>query len=1271
MRLFSTLFFIFYAAVSFAQGETNIWHFGRYSGLDFNGGSPVAITGGQTFQGRGSSVMSDASGQLLFYSDGIDVWDRNHQVMPNGNNLAGNIFVTQACIIVPLPGSSTIYYIFTTNIPNFLAEGNSYSIVDMSLNGGNGDVTVKNVLLSTPSVGRIAVVKKSNDEYWVFIRVLYENNFYAYSLTSLGLNPVPVISSSGVSMGYETTTGHMKISPEGDKLVCATALGLELFDLDINTGIVSNPLMLDNRRANVGVEFSPSGRFLYITFGDGINLGDLGQYDLFASDIISSKIIIGNMYYEIGALQLGSDNKIYTIRYPNTFLDVIHNPENLGVSCNFQLNALNLNTLIDVNGEWMRYVGLPNFVSSYFSSFSSENLCLGQTTNFNITNTTDVTNVNWDFGDGNFSNGTSVSHVYSATGTYTVSAEITKNLETIVKTKQIKISAVPSATQPNNILECDTDNNGFLNFDLTQNEAAILNGQSTTQFGVNYYANAADFANKIIIPNPSIYQNNTAYLSQTIIAVVYNKDNNSCVATTNFNIHVFESPLPATTVNLIEKCDDTSFGIDNDGRVVFDLRQRENDILNGQSASIFTVEYYRDNTLTNLIVNPSNYVNTNATETIYVKVFNTQNPNCFATTSFQIEVFALPIINSVATLKQCDDNNDGYSAFNLTEAQSLIVSDLTGLTIGYFETITEAQNNSNPITNLTAYINQTVSLDRVYVRITNANGCYRIADLNLVVSTTQIANTIQETFTQCDDIASGSNTDGIATFNFSSTNAQIVAQYPVGQLLDITYYRNLADALAEQNAIADISNYTNIGYPNMQYIYVRVDSQLNNECIGLGHHITLNVESIPIVQPQSYTECDDDQDGIFGFNTTTLENNLLNGLTNVTVQYWDANNIALPSPLPNPFNTVSQVVKVRVTNNTATACYYETTITFTVDDLPEAFAVATSLTTVCDDELNPVNQDGLYAFDTSSFQSTILGSQTGRIVRYFDGLGNLLSSPLPNPFITATQNILVEVINPINPNCVATTTIPFIVHPVPEIELYGDELVCSDNPTFTKEINAGLLDVATINNFTYTWFFNGILIPTETNYDLTVNTEGIYTVEVSNINGCYRTRTITVTASDVATIDNVVITELSDNNSIVVFVSGQGDYEFSLDNEFYQSSNSFEDLEAGIYTVFVKDLNGCGVATREISILGIPNYFTPNADGYNDYWNIKGVNTRLNSKTIIYIFDRYGKLLKQISPAGQGWDGTYNGELLPASDYWYAVTLENGKTVKGHFTLKR
>jgi gliding motility-associated-like protein len=685
------------------------------------------------------------------------------------------------------------------------------------------------------------------------------------------------------------------------------------------------------------------------------------------------------------------------------------------------------------------------------------------------------------------------------------------------------------------------------------------------------------------------------------------------------------------------------------------------------------LSYYKDVALTQNIATPNAYANTNASETIYVKMVNKDNVNCSATTSFQIEVFPLPVITSLVTLKQCDDDIDGFSVFNLEEAIAKITTNAATETITFYKTLLEAQNNTNPITTPTTYTNQVVSNDAVYVRVANSNGCFRIAQLNLIVSTTQIPLNFSRTFTQCDDILLGTNVDGIANFDFSSVTNDILALFPLGQLLDISYYKNQADALSEKNAITDIVNYRNIGYPNSQNIFVRVDSRLNNDCLGLGSYITLTVAPIPIISSiVPFKHCDDDQDGNYAFDITGLDTQIKNG-KNVKVTYFDSNNNPLPSPLPNPFVTNSQTLKVTITNNTTEACSYTTTIPFVVDDLPEAFPIAIGLTTVCDDEANPMQQDGKYAFDSSSFQTTILGGQMGMLVSYFDKNNVLLPSPLPNPFVTSTQNIRVEVVNPKNTNCIATLTIPFVVHPIPNINLAGDELVCSNLPAFTKVIDAGIQDGSATGDYTYAWFFNTNPIIGETQYTLTVNKEGTYAVEVTNSKGCSRVRTITVAASDIAVITNVSSVDLSTSNSISVLVTGNGDYVYGLDNEFgdYQTANNFTNVNAGIHTVFVKDLNGCGVVSREVAVLGIPNYFTPNQDGYNDTWNIKGVNASFNAKTTLFIFDRYGKLIKEISPLGEGWNGLFNEQPMPADDYWYSIELEDGRVMKGHFTLKR
>lgn len=1265
LRLNSIVCF-FITLSAFPQGEANYWYFGQNAGLDFTSGSPVAISNGQINTNEGCAVLSNASGQLLFYTDGVTVYNRNHQIMANGTGLMGHPSSTQSATIVNKPNSSNLYYVFTLDA-NTGVNGFRYSVIDLNLNGGLGDVTSeKNSLITTPSCEKLAVVKHANNvDYWILVHGINNNIIYSYLLTSSGLSASPVNNPIGVvvpSNNMNNVLGYMKTSPDGKKLVlCHTILKTaELFDFDNTTGIVSNPIVLlsnDNNQM-YGAEFSPNGKVLYISFQGAVNY--LSQFNLSASNIPGSKIQLPLLYNYSGGLQLGPDGKIYLAQFNKTKLTAINNPNNLGSACNIVFNA------VDLNGRICKS-GLPAFNQSFFftPSIQATNLCVGQNTTLEFFTNQTVLSANWNFGDGNTSNNILGNHTYTSAGTYTVTVNVVTPYGTGTGTKNITINSLPNATQPANIVLCDNDNNGIESFDLTTRKFSILNGQNPLTHSVTFYASWTDYTNNIPIGNPSNYINLSN--SQSIIAEV---DNGTCKKTTTFTIQIIS---PATSINLpaMKICDNTSFGTNNDGIVVFNLTTNGTLILNSQLSNDFSIQYYQNSNLTQLITNPSNYINTNTQETIYVKIINNLNNSCFIVSSFEIEVYPLPVINSIISLKQCDDNNDGFSAFNLTEANQLLVANTNNLTITYHETYNEADNGSNAIINTTAYTNQVVSNDVVYVRIENEHGCHRVAQLNLNVSTTNIPSSFQKTFTVCDDTASGTASDGIATFNFSSVTSDIQALYPVGQALTIAYYKNLADALAEQNPITNTSTYTNIGYPNTQNIYVRVDSQVNNECLGLGHHITLNVERIPFVNDLTIRHCDDNQDGMYAFDTSTVEQQLINGLTGVQVTYTTTSGSILPSPLPNPFNTTTQDIIATVTNSTSTACNDTAIIHFIVDDLPEVFPIASILTTVCDDEAIPMAQDGMFAFNTTTYQSTLLGGQTGMTVNYYAANGTTLPSPLPNPFTTSTQNVTVEIVNPTNTQCKATYTIPFIIKPLPLIELAGSELVCSNDPSFTKIINAGVTDVAQISNYTYQWYLNGTIIPSATQYDLTVNTEGVYTCEVTYPNGCSRTRTITVTASNSATIEQISITDLSDNNSIVVYVSGSGDYEYSLDGINYQTNNIFNNLNPGVYNVYINDVNGCGEIIKEVSLLGIPNYFTPNGDGFNDTWNIKGITEYYNSKSIIYIFDRYGKLIKHLSPHSNGWDGTYNGNPLPASDYWYNIKLEDGRVFKGHFSLKR
>ena len=658
-----------------------------------------------------------------------------------------------------------------------------------------------------------------------------------------------------------------------------------------------------------------------------------------------------------------------------------------------------------------------------------------------------------------------------------------------------------------------------------------------------------------------------------------------------------------------------------------------------------------------------------------------------------LTVNPLPIVASTVTLKQCDNDTDGKSLFNLTEANTKISLNAIHENFTYFLTSVAATigdiTSTNYISNPTNFENRTVNTDVIWARIESQFGCASISEIELIVSTTGIPATFQRSYTVCDDFLdeNGNNTvnnndrDGITTFNFSTINNEVIAIFPAGQQLIINYYRNENDALAEENEILDISNYRNIGYPHSQQIYIRVDSEIDNDCLGFGTHITLNVEKLPIANPVTIErQCDDNQDGMFPFDISLIEQNILNGqsLSNVSVSYFDENNNQLPSPLPNPFLTTSQTITIRVTNNTTNAnngpCFDETTLTFIVDKAPIANQV--TIIPACDD----ISNDGIYDFDTSAIQTTILGSQTGMEVHYFNELGVELPSPLPNPFSTYTQTVTAIVINPINTTCIASTSFNFIVNSLPNFNIETPRIICLTEPTsiltldVSQEDNSELLD--------YQWTDETGLILSANEF-LEVSLPGIYFITLTKTNGsgCSRTKEINVNPSEIATInlEDITIEDDSDNNTITISTInlGIGDYEFSLDNKYYayQDEPYFENVKAGIHTIYVRDKNNCGIAQVEVSVIGFPKFFTPNNDGHNDTWKVLGVNENLYTSATIYIFDRFGKLITQINPKSEGWDGLLNGKHLSSSDYWFNVQLidlnGNIRVRKGHFSLIR
>jgi gliding motility-associated-like protein len=253
--------------------------------------------------------------------------------------------------------------------------------------------------------------------------------------------------------------------------------------------------------------------------------------------------------------------------------------------------------------------------------------------------------------------------------------------------------------------------------------------------------------------------------------------------------------------------------------------------------------------------------------------------------------------------------------------------------------------------------------------------------------------------------------------------------------------------------------------------------------------------------------------------------------------------------------------------------------------------------------------------------------------------------------------------------CTSTVKVELIIQEFPDVNL-DDGLVVYCLEDFPNSIAVDALSGdQNLSNYQFLWSTG------ETSQNLEVNQAKLYSVEIKEQNSsCSVFKTFEVIESNIADFEVNVEDSSRDNKSIEITLdpSNSGIYEYALNKLInFQESNRFENLNPGIYTIFVRDKLGCGASQKTVSVLGIMEFFTPNGDGINDIWKISGL-SRTNQENIqLEVYDRYGKLLASFTNRDRGWDGTYNGQNMPTDDYWYRIKLTDGSTEIGSFTLKR
>ena len=445
---------------------------------------------------------------------------------------------------------------------------------------------------------------------------------------------------------------------------------------------------------------------------------------------------------------------------------------------------------------------------------------------------------------------------------------------------------------------------------------------------------------------------------------------------------------------------------------------------------------------------------------------------------------------------------------------------------------------------------------------------------------------------------------------------------------------------------------------------------LFNGCtIGNRIPITVNAFLSPIANDITIIQCDDEvADGISSFNLNTYTDDIVRNEQGQVVPIWDISfyedeALTIPIDGENYINTSNlQVVYAKVLD-AFSGCFNSSEVTLQVNTSDTTSASVE----VCDDFI----VDGFTFFNLNEADGQILvdspiNAELGYYATYNDALlkVNEITEPYFNE-VAFSQTVYARV--DIEETCYAINSVELTVKEVPNILQYEEVYYCLNTFPETITLYGGIVDDIP-NNYAYEWSTG------ETTINIDVNQTGDYEVLVTRPAGCTNRRLIRVLPSSIAIVETIEIVDVSENNTVTVLVSGDGDYVYALDNENgpYQESNTFENVNPGVYTVYVKDIKAdCGIISEDVSILGFPKFFTPNGDGKNDTWQILGFSTQFPVTASVKIFNRFGKLITILDEDNPKWDGSYNGALLPTDDYWFEAILIDGRTFRNHFTLKR
>ena len=484
-----------------ANQVSNQWYFGEQAGIEFTNGPIAILDANQQDAPEGCATISDINGDLLFYTNGFTVWNRDHDVMINGDTIGGDLLSAQNSLIMPFGDDETMFYIFSTEqVYGDDEYALRYSIVDMKEDSAKGKVVVKNIKLMDNSTERITGSGFTGNDL-ILAHEFGNNTFRAYQTSPAGLSGA-IFSPAGEIHDFMqelSATGYMKISPTLNQIAVNIPGTNQVEILDFDQGEVSNPRLIDTGENDLyGMEFSPGGLRLYLTTSSGTS--KLIQYDLDSlnsmdpvADITATKFDGYPQGPDYGALQLGPNGIIYMAVNNSGTIGTISAPDGDDAGASFNASGF------DLSGRISR-LGLPNFAQQETPPLQQPSMnvtagCAGQTSTFSAVGrdpNNQIENYLWIFGDGSSAAIQDTTHIYTNPGTYTVQLVLSNRCDTDTTLMQtITINNIPeNPTVPTDTALCD--------------QPIVLSAWPVDNPDFSYFWSTGDSTREITVSEPAV-----------------------------------------------------------------------------------------------------------------------------------------------------------------------------------------------------------------------------------------------------------------------------------------------------------------------------------------------------------------------------------------------------------------------------------------------------------------------------------------------------------------------------------------------------------------------------------------------------------------------------------------------------------------------------------------------------------------------------------------------------------------------------------------------